>query len=296
MDELKRMVIFARVVESRSFAGAARRLGIARSAVSRHVSLLEQSLGVRLLTRTTRKLNLTEAGETYYRSCARILAEAEQAQQRVNRLRDEPSGTLRVAGPVGFAGPLASMIHDFAQRHPRLNVELLLDDRVVDMVKEGIDLSVRVGWLADSSLVARRLGESRRLLCASPEYLERHGRPTAPEQLSDHEWIIFSLLPTPYHWTFSRNRREYRVQAGGRLRTNSATVLHKLLLEGAGIGALSRFMVRDDIRAGRLEVLLPDYDCGSAGVWAVWPERRLQPARLALFVEHLQQHTPHHLA
>lgn len=290
MDDLKRMVIFSHVVETKSFSAAARRLGIARSAISRHISLLEQSVGVRLLNRTTRSLSLTEAGETYYQSCARIVAEAQEATRRISQLQDEPTGTLRVAGPTGFGSQLASLVNTFMQQYAGLSVELLLDDHVVDMVEEGIDVSVRVGWLSDSALIARKLCDSPRLLCASPDYIERNGKPETPAQLAGHEWIIFSLLPTPYHWTFSRNGKEHAVHIKGRMKTNSAVALRMFVLGGSGLAALSNFMIADDIRSGRLEQLLPDYDCGSAGVYAVYPDRRYQQARVRLFIDFLESH------
>lgn len=288
MDDLRRMVIFAHVVETRSFAAAARRLGIARSAVSRHIALLEESTGVRLLNRTTRSMSLTEAGEAYYRSCARILAEAEAATRQLNQLRDAPSGTLKVAGPNGFGIQLALLLSAFAERYPALKLELQLDDHVIDMVEAGIDVSIRIGWLPDSNLIARKLCDSPRLLCASPGYIERHGRPTTPPQLSEHESIIFTLLPTPHRLTLTRSGKAETVQIHGRVKTNSAPAVHAFLLGGMGVAPLSNFMVGEDVRAGRLEQLLPEYDCGSAGVYAVYPERRYLQPKVQVFIEFMQ--------
>lgn len=289
MDDLRRMVIFSHVVEARSFAAAARRLGIARSAVSRHIALLEQSIGVRLLNRTTRSMSLTEAGEAYYRSCARIVAEAEEATQRVSQLRDEPTGTLKVAGPTGFGPQLARLVGAFARQYASLKVELLLDDQVIDMVDAGVDISLRIGWLDDSSLVARKLCDSPRWLCASPEYIDRHGRPESPAQLADHECIIFSLLPTPYRWTFSRRGRQEHVHVSGRLKTNSALAVRALILDGAGIAGLSNFLLGEDLRAGRLERLLPEYDCGNPGIYAVYQDRHYQQNKMRLFIDFVQE-------
>ncbi|MEN8207229.1 MAG: LysR family transcriptional regulator [Pseudomonadota bacterium] len=286
MDDLKRMVIFFHVVETQSFSGAARQLGIARSAVSRHISLLEKSIGVRLLNRTTRRLNLTEAGETYFQSCARIVAEADAATRRITQLQDEPRGTLKVAAPISLGNQFVTpLVREFMQRYTTLNVELLLDDEVIDMVKEGIDVSIRVGWLHDSNLIARKLGDWPRFLCASPGYIERHGKPESPAQLVDHEWIIFTRLPTPYHWTFKKNKREERIQIKGRLKTNNADAIRLSLLAGAGITAQASFLIRDDIKAGRLVQLLPNYDCGSVGMYAVYQDRRYQQAKVRLFID-----------
>ncbi len=291
MNNLRRMIAFARVVEAGSFSGAARQLGIARSAVSRHIALLEKSFGVRLLNRTTRRLSLTEAGRIYYESCTSILAEAEAATQRIHNLRDQPVGTLKVAGPNSFTSQLAKLIHAFMQQYPALRIELQLDDRVIDMVQEGIDISIRIGWLPDSAVVARRLCDSPRILCASPAYLERMGRPVTPTELTQHECIIFNRLPTPNQWAFmhNRHRKTVQVQVQGHLQTNSAIAVRELALDGAGIVLLSSFLVAEHIAAGRLERLLPDYDCGSAGVYAVSQERQYRQAGARLLVAFLAE-------
>jgi DNA-binding transcriptional LysR family regulator len=286
MDDLRRMAVFFHVVETQSFSGAAKRLGIAKSAVSRHIALLEQSTGVRLLNRTTRRLSLTDAGEAYYQSCARIVAEAETATARIGQLQEEPRGTLRVASPISLGSLfIAPLVAEFIQRYPGLNIELLLDDKIVDMVEESIDVSIRVGWLRDSNFITRKLGEWSRFLCAAPSYIARHGRPETPTQLAQHEWIIFTLLPTPCRWTFSKNKREETVVVKGRLRSNSGDAVRALLLEGAGITVLSSFLVGDDIKAGRLEHLLPDYNCGGAGMYAVYQDRHHQEAKVRLFID-----------
>ncbi len=290
MDDLRRMVIFFHVVEAQSFSGAARQLGIARSAVSRHITLLEKSIGVRLLNRTTRRLNLTEAGETYFQSCARIVAEAEAATHRIGQLQEEPRGTLKIAAPISLGNRfITPLVRAFMRRYTALNIELLLDDEMVDMVGESIDVSIRVGWLHDSNLIARKLGDWPRFLCASPGYLEHHGRPESPTQLTDHEWLIFTRLPSPFHWTFTKNKRQERVQVKGRLRSNNADAIRSSLLAGAGITAQAAFLVDDDIKAGRLERLLPEWDCGSVGMYAVYQDRRYQQTRVRLFIDFVSE-------
>jgi len=286
MEDLRRMVIFFHVVDTRSFSGAARQLGIARSAVSRHITLLEKSIGVRLLNRTTRQVSMTEAGETYFQSCARIVAEAEAATRRLSHLQEEPEGTLKIAAPISLGNKfITPLVHDFMQRYPALNVELLLDDQILDMIKDGIDISIRVGWLHDSNMVARKLGDWPRYLCASPDYLERHGTPKTPAQLTHHEWILFTQLPTPHQWIFTKNKRQEKVQVKGHLKTNNADAIHSSLLAGAGIAAQAAFLVQDDIKAGRLVHLLEDWDCGSAGMYAVYQDRRYQQAKVRLFID-----------
>ncbi|HEB93774.1 MAG TPA: LysR family transcriptional regulator [Gammaproteobacteria bacterium] len=292
MTDIKRMQIFTLVVDTGSFSKAAKRLGIARSAISRHITALERTHGVRLLNRTTRHLSLTEAGRIYYESCTRIAAEADALSQRLHQLREQPTGTLRVAGPTSFATQLAALVQAFQKQHPGVTVELRLDDRVIDMVDEGIDVSVRIGWLEDSRLIARRICDAPRIICAAPGYLERRGRPKTPAQLTGHECIIFTLLPTPYQWHFSHRGQHETIHVKGHLLTNSTIALRELVKGGAGIAPLSRFMVSEDIRAGRLEPLLEKYDCGSAGIYAVYQDRRYQQPKVRLFIECLMKRLP----
>lgn len=286
MDDLRRMVVFYHVVQAQSFSGAARQLGIARSAVSRHIALLEKSTGVRLINRTTRRLRLTEAGEVYYRSCARIVEEAESATRQIGRLQEELRGTLKVAAPISLGNRFVNpLVREFMAQHAAVHVELLLDDEMIDMVQEGVDVSIRVGWLHDSSLIARKLGEWPRYLCASPDYIERHGQPSSVHELCEHEWLIFTRLPAPYHWVFSRGGESERIKVKGRLRSNNADAIHGSLLAGAGICAQASFLVADDIKAGRLVHLLPEYDCGNVGMYAVYQDRRYLQAKVRSFLD-----------
>ena len=292
MSDIKRMAIFAQVVKTGSFSGAARRLGIARSAISRHIAALEEEYATRLLNRTTRRLNLTEAGRIYYESCVKILAEAEAVAQRIQQSREKPRGTLKIAGPSSFGPQLARLATEFRKQHSALTIELRLDDRVVDMVDEGIDVSIRVGWLEDSRLIASRICDAPRILCASPAYLEHHGRPQNPSQLTKHHCIIFTLLPTPHQWRFSRGNNRETIQIHSPFLTNSAIAVRALVLNGAGIAPLSRFLVNEDIRNGKLEHLLPEYDCGSAGIYAVYQDRRYKQPKVRLFIDFIKERLP----
>ena len=288
LNDLKRMVIFAHVVECGSFSGAGRRLGIAKSAISKHVSLLEQNIGVRLLNRTTRSLSLTDIGETYFQNCVRLLEVVDDARACTSTLQDEPRGLLKISSPAGFGiEHIAPLLNRFLQQYPDLSAELLLDDEVVDMTGQGIDVAVRVGWLPDSSLRARKLKNSPRLLCASPDYIERMGLPQSPGDLSQHEWIIFTLLPTPYHCIFTRNGKSREVQVKGRIKTNNGNAVSRLLLEGAGVSALSDFLVEKDLKKGKLVHLLPDYHIADAGIYAVYQSQRLEQAKVRKFIDYL---------
>lgn len=290
MDDLKRMVIFCNVVETGSFTGAARRLGIAKSAISKHISVLEDNLGARLLNRTTRKLSLTDVGEQYYQSCRKMVAAVEEARQCVTSTQEKPSGTLKVSCPASFGiSHITPLLHEFLQMHPSLNAELLLDDNILDMTEHGIDVAIRVGWLRDSSLHAKKLRDAPRLLCASPIYLERMGTPTEPNDLVNHEWIIFTLLPTPYKVTFTRRLKSTSIQIKGRMKINNGSAVRALLLAGAGVAALSDFLVADDIASGDLVRLLPEYHIAQAGIYAMYHEQRLQQVKIRKFIDFLAQ-------
>lgn len=290
MDDLKRMVVFSHVVQSGSFTGAAKRLGIAKSAVSKHVSLLEQNIGARLLNRSTRKLSLTDIGESYFQNCVRLMEVMDDAKQCTDALQNEPQGNLKISCPASFGiDHVAPLLNRFLHDYPRLNAELLLDDNVVDMTEQGIDIAIRVGWLPDSSLRARKLKDAGRLLCASPEYIEQAGMVKTPEGLVQHEWIIFTRLPTPHHYVFTRNDKNTEIKVKGRLKTNNASVVRRLLLDGAGIAVLSEFLVNEDLEAGRLVHLLPDYHLAAAGIYAVYQNRRLQQTKIRKFIDFLAE-------
>lgn len=291
MDDLKRMMIFFHVVDTNSFSAAARKLGMAKSAVSRHIGLLEKNMGVRLLNRSTRSLSLTEAGQTYFHSCARIVEEFEQVTQRLGVLQKNPSGSLKISAPVSPGNQIiVPLVAQYLCQHRDVNIELVLDNNLLDMAKEGIDLCIRVGWLHDSALIARKLGDAPRILCASPAYIERHGRPQTPADLSAHESLIFTALPTPHHLICTRDNQQHSVQLKGHIKCNSADGVRAFLLQDAGIGVLADFMVSEDIRCGRLLPLLSEYDCGSAGIYAVYQDRQYQQAKLRLFIDFLAEH------
>ncbi len=288
LDDLKRMVIFSYVVESGSFSAAALRLGIAKSAVSKHVSLLEKHSGTHLLNRSTRSLSLTDIGETYYQSCSQLIKILQETQNITESLQEKPRGSLRISCPASFGiEHITPLLKPFLQQYPELNIELRLEDSIVDMVEQGIDVAIRVGWLADSNLHARKLKDSPMLLCASPEYIEKNGTPKTPEELTHHEWIIFNLLPTPFHYTFTKNKVSKKVQVKGRLKTNNGHAVRKLICEGAGISALTNFVVGKDLQNGKLIQLLPDYDIENVGVYAVYHHKQRQQAKIRTFIDFL---------
>ena len=232
-DKLKRMALFAEIVDSGSLSAAARRLGSTPSAVSQQLRLLEEALGLVLLHRSTRRLTLTEAGERYYPACAAMVAQARSADQALERLRDEPEGELRLAAPIGFGELLASALEPL-RRHPRLRLHLLLDDTPIDLIGERVDLALRVGRFTDSSLVARRLGELQRQLCAAPRYLAERGWPRHPGELAGHDWLGLpprgTAVDTLSFQGPQGEREEVRVEA--RLLASQVTSLQAMALAG----------------------------------------------------------------
>ncbi len=286
MENLKRMAIFSVVVEAQSFSEAGRRLGIAKSAISKHVSLLEDHLGVRLLNRTTRQLSLTEAGEKFYAHCARIVSEAKEATREARQLQEQAVGTLKLSCTVAFGTKhIVPLLSKFHRDYPELKVELLLSDGVVNIVDEGIDLAIRIGWLPESNLVARKLFTAPRRVVATPEYLQQHGTPQLPTELVNHNWIVISLLPSPQRFTFSRHGQQQTVHMMSTTRTNSMDAALAFIRNGDGIGAMSVFLIEEDIKAGRLVPLLTEYETAAAGVFAVYPDRHHVPAKVRLFIE-----------
>lgn len=289
-DKLKRMALFAEIVDSGSLSAAARRVGSTPSAVSQQLRLLEEALGLVLLHRSTRRLTLTEAGERYYPACAAMVAQARSADQALERLRDEPEGELRLAAPIGFGELLAAALEPL-RRHPRLRLHLLLDDTPIDLIGERVDLALRVGRFTDSSLVARRLGELQRQLCAAPRYLAERGWPRHPAELAGHDWL--GLPPRGAADTLSfqglqGEREEVRVEA--RLFASQVTALQAMAVAGWGLYVGMADDVRQPMAEGRLAPVLPDWRLEPAAVFAVTPRRGEQPAKVRHALQALQQH------
>lgn len=288
MDRLAEMEIFVRVVEEGSFSAAATALGLTKSAVSKRVAALEDRLGARLLNRTTRRLSVTDAGAAFHGRAARILAEAEEAEAEVSCLQAAPRGLLRVNAPVTFGVThLGPLLPGFLGRHPELSVDLVLNDRFVDLVEEGFDVAVRIADLDDSSLIARRLCPSDRVVVASPAYVARHGAPATPEALAAHRCLLYSYLRRSGEWCLRHaSGREARVRVeGAALRANNGDVLRQAAVDGLGVTMMPTFIVGADLAAGRLVRLLPDWQDATGAVHAVWPAGRFTPAKVRAFVD-----------
>jgi DNA-binding transcriptional LysR family regulator len=284
MERLVAMAHFARVVEAGSFSAAAAQIGIGKSTVSKEIMALEDHLGVRLLHRTTRSLALTEAGQAFYARCARMVAEAEAAEAEAQRGAAGPRGRLRITAPMTWGERrLAPLIAAFASRWPDVDIDLVLDDRLVDLVQDGFDVGIRIAHLADSSMVARKLAPAPRWTVASPDYLERMGTPAIPEDLSRHDGLQYSYASASDQWTFRGGEREVTVRVRARLRANNGEVLKTAAVSGLGVAILPDFFVEDEIRVGRLVTLLPAWTDQRASIWAVYPHaRNLAPSVRAL--------------
>ncbi|MBF0213611.1 MAG: LysR family transcriptional regulator [Magnetococcales bacterium] len=288
MDRLAFMETFVRVVESGSFAEAARKGGLSRAAVSKYIEALEEHLGIRLLNRTTRSLHLTVEGELYYHRCCRILEEISEAEQSVTHLHAEPRGLLRVSAPMSFGAlHLAQIVTEFLSAHPAVELDLVLNDRFVDLVEEGFDVAVRIGTLGDSTLMVRRLANARLVACASPGYLASRGEPTSPEALSDHSCLLYSYTASPGLWRFRRDGEEFTARVTGLLRANNGEALRLAARSGLGIVLLPTFLVAEDLQAGLLKPLLTDYSLPLLGIHAVCPSTRHVSAKVRKFIDFL---------
>jgi DNA-binding transcriptional LysR family regulator len=281
---------FVAVVEAGGFSRAAERLETTAGAVSRRIAALEERLGLRLLNRTTRKFSLTEAGEQYFRDVGAILQALTEAEDRISHHAVEPTGSLRVAAPLSFGvRALAPLLPAFAARHPGLRVSLDLDDRLVDLLATGADVALRIGALGDSSLVARRIGEVRRLVCASASYLERRGEPRTPADLARHACLHYSNVGLKEEWTFVGAQGDEVVAVDGPLCANNGDVLRRAAMGGMGIVSLPDFIVAEDLAAGRLRRVLADYDTRPLPLSALWPSRQFVPAKVRAFVDFLTE-------
>jgi DNA-binding transcriptional LysR family regulator len=285
--DLNRVAVFARVVEAGSFTAAAAALGVRKSSVSRSVAALEETLGIRLLQRTTRKLSLTDAGAAYYARARDALAGIEEAQRAASSLGVEARGVVRVTAPVDLAGDLATVTSAFVRAHPAVRVEVSLTARFVDLVKEGFDLAVRAGPLVDSSLLARKLVEGEIGLFASPAYLDRAGRPRRLTDLARHDCILYRAAGATAVWRLSGPRGAEEVSVRGRVETDEFAFVRASAREGAGIALTPIGMVASLVERGELERVLPRYAVRGAQVHIVWPSRGFEPAAVRLLREAL---------
>jgi DNA-binding transcriptional LysR family regulator len=286
MDRFDAMAAFIAVTDLNGFAPAARKLGLSTSAVTRHVASLEDRLGVRLLNRTTRAVSLTDAGMRYLERSRRILADLEDADQMAGSERGEPMGRLVMSAPQVFGRQhVAPLVCAFMTRHPKITAELLLSDRMVNLVEDGVDLAIRIGNLTDSSDIARKVGAVRRVLVASPDYLAAQGVPRSPSELSEHRLIAFSALARPDRWSFWSGETQHDVQVRPRLVTNSADAAIWHASQGGGLTLALSYQVADHVREGRLSMVLEDFEPQPYPVQIVYPTSRLLSLKVRAFLE-----------
>ena len=288
MDKLEAMAAFVKVVSAGSYSEAARRLGFTRSAISKAVAELEAILGARLLDRTTRRVNPTEAGLAYYDRCQAILSQIEDSEAEIARLHDEPKGLLRINGPMSFGTLyLVDAVADFMAAFPDLRVELELTDRYIDPLEEGVDVTIRIGQLADSSLIARKIASAKIAIIASPAYLAAHGEPERPEDLIDHRCLEYGRRQAAPRWRLMKDGRPSSTPISSCLFSNNGEALRSAAVRGLGIGRLPTFIVGPDLRAGRLVAILEGYAPPDGGVHALYAPNRFVPAKVRAFIDFL---------
>jgi DNA-binding transcriptional LysR family regulator len=290
MDRIGDLSLFLRVLDLGSISAAARSLDLSIAVASQRLKRLERELGVRLLHRTTRRLHATPEGAALAERGRVLVEDLEALTSGLREAGTEVSGTLRVTLPASFGRQYISpLLPEFLALHPRVQLSVNLDDQMRDLVASGFDLAIRIGALGDSGLVARKLATNRRVLCASPDYLERHGRPRRPADLTDHECLLLvGSLGRQDVWRFSDGQGgEIAQRVRGRFESNLGELLRDAVVAGQGIALHSVWHVCDELRTGRLEVLLPDYPIAETGIHAVMPQRRLVPPRVRAFVDFL---------
>jgi DNA-binding transcriptional LysR family regulator len=292
MDRLAEMEAFVQVVDQGGFTDAARKLGISKSAVSKHVSALETRLAVRLLNRTTRRVSPTEIGLAYYDRAKTVLKDAAEADDMVTAMQEAPRGALRISAPVSFGiSHLSGAVARFLADYPEVEVHLVLDDRFVEIVAEGFDMAIRIGALADSSLRARRLAESAMHLVASPAYLARAGTPASLEDLGAHQLLHYSNLSTGNVWRLSGpGGQERQIRVGGRLTANNGDSLRRAAEAGLGITLQPSFILGSALRDGRLVKILPEVCPAPLGIHALYPSGRFVQPKIRVFIDFLAEH------
>lgn len=287
---LNRLVFFTSVMETGSFTAAGERLGVAKAVVSHQVARLEEELGVSLLMRTTRRLHATEEGRVFYDRCLIILREAEAAYGEMSLHANEPAGTLTLTAPLDYgAAVVASVVAAYRERFPQMHVDLIFDDSVIDLANGQLDLSIRVGWLTDMSNKARRLGTFQQYLIATPKLAASFPKAMEPWDLPALPWIENAVLRQPLRWVFSKEgRRSEIIEMRSAVRTDKTPSAYACVKAGMGISVFPDYMVADDIAAGRLQRLVPEWTLPAGGIHAVLPIARFRPAKVRRFIEMLQ--------
>ncbi|MCX4028665.1 LysR family transcriptional regulator [Endozoicomonas sp. SM1973] len=288
-EQLKSMVVFAQVVEQGSLTAAAKHIGLSRAVVSYHIKKLESQLGVKLLNRSTRSIALTEAGSAYYQSCRIIAEQAATANQQIENLKNEPVGLLKITCPVNVGlQMIVPALNNFRRLYPKIELDIMLTDEVVNIMQEGIDLAIRGAPLSDSGLQASKLSTLATCLCGSPDYLKKRGRPSTPAELGQHDWVIYKL--TSGAIKLSKGSRSYSIAVTGSITTNNAAARTAFIEGGHGLGRIPVYDAWPKIQAGSLELVLEDYQLSDINVYGVFPPGSAKSKKLRLLIDYLKDY------
>ena len=283
------MQVFRRVVETGSFSAVSREMNLSQSTVSKQVAALEDYLGSKLLSRSTRQLNLTDLGRRYFERCCQILDDLAEAEDEMREQQSMPTGMLRINLPIAAGRKkILPCLWKFYDKYPDIKIEAIFDDRYIDLVKEGVDVAIRIGELADSSLIAKKIATIPRYLVASTSYIERHGEPKTLQELKQHNCLVYSLLNTRNEWHFDGLNGKQTVAVHGRFSSNSPDAIRQAVIQGEGIAVILGWLVEEDIVKGRMNVILRDFTPTALDVSAVYLERRFISAKVSLFIDYLQ--------
>ncbi len=290
MDKLTSMQVFVRVAKSGSFAVASDEMGISRAMATKHIKHLENKLGVRLLNRTTRRLSITEVGNAYLERCLEILDQVEETEVAITQLQTEPRGTVKISAPPFFGTyHLTPAISDYIEIYPDVNFEIVLKAGAPDLIEEGLDVAIRLDPLPDSSLIARKLADSALVVCASPGYLDKIGRPETPNELERHNCLVNWSLPPYDIWNFKQQSDESSIKVSGTIQASVAGAVRLAALNGSGLVNLPTYMVGKDLQREDLEAVLTDYEPSSLDIHAVYPHRKHLSAKVRTFVDFFYQ-------
>lgn len=288
-EQLKSMVVFAQVVEQGNLTAAAKHIGLSRAVVSYHIKKLESQLGVKLLNRSTRSITLTEAGSEYYQSCRIIAEQATTANQQMENLKNEPEGLLKITCPVNVGlQVVVPALNDFRRLYPKINLDVMLTDEVVNIMQEGIDLAIRGAPLADSGLQASKLSTLPTCLCGSPDYFKRNGRPATPTDLEQHDWVIYKLTSGAIE--LKKGNRSYSITVKGSISTNNAAARTAFIEGGHGLGRIPFYDAWPKVQSGKLEIILDDYQLKDIDIYGVFPPGSASSKKLRLLIDFLKDY------
>ncbi|MNI11280.1 LysR family transcriptional regulator [Pseudomonas putida] len=292
MENLTAISIFITVIEAKSFSAAAKKLGMVRSAVSRHITALETTLSTRLIHRTTRQLSLTAAGERYYARVSVAVQAIREAEKEIDEDRIEPIGKVVAAIPMSFGlMHILPGMAEFQQKHPKITIDLRLDDKKINLLTEGVDVALRIAELSDSTLVAKRIAHVRNILVATKSYLDANGTPTTPQDLQDHACLLYTLGASPAKWSFHKENHVSDINISSQFSASNSLAIREMALAGIGIALIPDFLVIEDLKTGRLMQLLDDWQSRTLEISVVYPSRRYVPKSVREFIAFLEERT-----